>query len=419
MSTISKLYTKKNTILPKQFSRRFAVKSVAIGSFIFAVFTVGFLIGGGMSTKATASDNIVATPLFRSVQESLESKFVFWKSSSTLPTAKELEYGMISGYVASFKDPYTVFFPPKEAKSFAENVKGSFGGVGMNVGMKDGNIVVIAPLKDSPAMKAGIKSGDIITAVDGQNMIGLASDEAVSLIRGELDTPVTITVLHEGDKATVDITIVRKEIKIPTIDTETKDGVFILRLYNFSAESPDLFRNALNEFLASGTKRLVIDLRGNPGGYLEASVNMASYFLKEGQVVVSEKQGKLETVLNHRSTGIIGLPGDIKVVVLIDGGSASASEILAGALKDHGIAKVVGIKSFGKGSVQELINLEGGSSLKVTIAKWYTPNGINISEHGIKPDVEAAIGTSTPKTVDGKPIDTQLEKAIEVVKGMK
>ena len=187
MSTISELYTKKNTILPKQFSRRFAVKSIAIGSFIFAIFTVGFLIGGGMSTKATASDNIVATPLFRTVQENLESQLVYWKSSSTLPTAKELEYGMITGYVNSYKDPYTVFFPPKEAKSFAENVKGSFAGVGMNVGMKDGNIVVIAPLKDSPAMKAGIKAGDIITAVDGQNMIGQSSDEAVSLIRGELD----------------------------------------------------------------------------------------------------------------------------------------------------------------------------------------------------------------------------------------
>ncbi len=418
MSTISDLY-KKNTLLPRQFTRRFAVKSIAAGSFIFAVFIVGFLIGGGVSTKVTASDNIVATPLFRSVQENLNSKFVFWKSSSTLPTAKELEYGMIEGYVESYKDPYTVFFPPREAKSFAENVKGSFGGVGMNVGMKDGNIVVISPLKDSPAMKAGIKAGDIITAVDGKSMIGLASDEAVSFIRGELNKPVTITVLHEGAKAVTDITIVRKEIKIPTIDTETKNGVFVIHLYNFSAEAPDLFRTALNNFLESGTKRLIIDLRGNPGGYLEASVNMASYFLKEGQVVVSEKQGKLETVLNHRSTGIAGLPNDIKVVVLIDAGSASASEILAGALKDQGVAKVVGIKSFGKGSVQELINLEDGSSLKVTIAKWYTPNGINISEHGIKPDVEIALGTTTPKMVNGKPVDVQLEKAIEVVKGMK
>jgi carboxyl-terminal processing protease len=325
---------------------------------------------------------------------------------------------MLKGYVESYKDPYTVFFPPKEAKSFAENVKGSFGGVGMNVGMKDGNIIVIAPLKDSPAMKAGIKAGDIITGVDGKNMIGLSSEEAVSLIRGELDTPVTITVLHQGAKATTDIKIIRKEIKIPTLDTEKKNGVFIVKLYNFSAESPDLFRNAMNEFLTSGSKRLIIDLRGNPGGYLEAAVNMASYFLKEGQVVVSERQGKDEAVVNHRSTGIIGLPAGIKVVVLIDGGSASASEILSGALKDQGAAKIVGTKSFGKGSVQELVNLSDGSSLKVTIAKWYTPGGVNISESGIKPDVEVAVATSTPKGWKDGVYDAQMIKAIEVVKKM-
>jgi carboxyl-terminal processing protease len=288
----------------------------------------------------------------------------------------------------------------------------------MNVGMKEGNIVVIAPLKDSPAMKAGIKAGDIITAVDGKNMLGQSSEEAVSLIRGELDTPVTITVLHQGAKATTDIKIIRKEIKIPTLDTEKQNGVFIIKLYNFSAESPDLFRKALNEFVTSKYKYMIIDLRGNPGGYLEAAVNMASYFLKDGQIVVSERQGKNETVVNHRSAGIVGLPAGIKIVVLVDGGSASASEILSGALKDQGVAKIVGMKSFGKGSVQELVNLDGGSSLKVTIAKWYTPNGINISESGIKPDVEVPVATTTPKGYKGI-YDSQMLKAIEVVKTMK
>lgn len=400
-------------------SKRFILKSIAAGSCVFAVFAVGFLIGNGMASKATAMDGgaTLDTQLFKSVRSNLESKFVFWKSSSTLPTVKELEYGMIRGYVESFKDPYTVFMPPKEAKSFAENVKGSFGGVGMTVGMKEGNIVVIAPLKDSPAMKAGVKAGDIITAVDKKNVVGMTSEEAVTYIRGELDTPVTLTLLHPGDKATRDITIIRKEIKIPTIDTEKKSGVFILRLYNFSAESPDLFRNAMNEFLQSGLSHLIIDLRGNPGGYLEAAVNMASYFLREGQVVVSEKQGKVEAQINHRSTGIIGLPSATKVVVIVDNGSASASEILAGALKDHSVAKVVGVKSFGKGSVQELINLEDGASLKVTIAKWFTPNGVNISEQGITPDVEVQATTSM-KLKDGTIRDMQLEKAIEVVKKM-
>jgi carboxyl-terminal processing protease len=410
-------FYKKNTYLTKNF----AIKSIAIGFFIFAIFTAGFLIGSGISSsvKADTLANVsLDTPLFKQVKENIDNKFIFWKSSSTLPTAKELEYGMIRGYVESFKDPYTVFFPPQEAKSFAENVKGSFGGVGMNVGMKEGNIVVIAPLKDSPAMKAGIKAGDIITAVDGKNMLGQSSEEAVSLIRGELDTPVTITVLHQGAKATTDIKIIRKEIKIPTLDTEKQNGVFIIKLYNFSAESPDLFRKALNEFVTSKYKYMIIDLRGNPGGYLEAAVNMASYFLKDGQIVVSERQGKNETVVNHRSAGIVGLPAGIKIVVLVDGGSASASEILSGALKDQGVAKIVGMKSFGKGSVQELVNLDGGSSLKVTIAKWYTPNGINISESGIKPDVEVPVATTTPKGYKGI-YDSQMLKAIEVVKTMK
>ncbi len=403
----------------KPLTKHFALKSIALGSFVFIVFSLGFLIGNGLGSKAQAETSTIVpalnTPLFTVVKDTLDSKFVFWKSSSTLPTAKELEYGMIRGYVESYKDPYTVFFPPKEAKSFAENVKGSFGGVGMNVGMKDGHIVVIAPLKDSPAMKAGIKAGDIITAVDGKNMLGLASDEAVSLIRGELDTPVVITVLHIDAKAVTDIKIIRKEIKIPTLDTEKKDGVFIIKLYNFSAESPDLFRDAITSFVKSGSTRLVVDLRGNPGGYLEAAVNMASYFLQDGQVVVSERQGKNEAVVNHRSTGIQGVPKGVKVVVLVDGGSASASEILAGALKDQGVAKIVGTKSFGKGSVQELINLDGGASIKVTIAKWYTPNGVNISESGIVPDVLVAVATTTPKGFKGV-YDAQMIKALEVVK---
>lgn len=420
MSIIRDFYKNKQNILPKHFTKRFAIKSIAIGSFIFAIFASGFLLGNGTSSnvKADEGDIMLNTSLFKTVKSDLDSKFIFWKSSSTLPTSKQLEYGMIQGYVASFKDPYTVFFPPQEAKSFAQNVKGSFGGVGMNVGMKEGNIVVIAPLKDSPAMKAGIKSGDIVTGVDGKNVLGLSSDDAVSLIRGELDTPVTITVLHPGERATTDIKIIRKEIKIPTIDTEKKDGVFVLRLYNFSEESTSLFRDAMNEFIKSGTNRLIIDLRGNPGGYLNAAVEMASYFLKEGQIVVSERQGKNEDVVNHRSIGITGLPATTKVVVLVDGGSASAAEILAGALKDQGIAKVVGTKSFGKGSVQELINLEDGASLKVTIAKWYTPGGVNISESGIKPDIEVPVATTTPKGYQGI-YDAQLLKAIEVVKSLK
>lgn len=399
------------------YVKKSVLKSIGFGTFIFGLFTIGFLVGNATKTISYAENGKLNSEILGKVQNTIDEKFIFWKASSTIPTAKDLEYGIIKGYVDSYKDPYTVFLPPKEAKSFSENVQGSFGGVGMNVGMKDGNIVVISPLKDSPAMKAGVKAGDIITAVDDKNVLGLSSDEAVSMIRGPIDTEVKITVLHPGEKVVVDLTIMRKEIKIPTIDTEKKNGVFIIRLYNFSAESPELFHKAINDFITSGLKYLVVDLRGNPGGYLEAAVNMASFFLKEGQVIVSEKQGKDEVPTNHRSTGIAGIPVGTKIVVLIDAGSASASEIFAGALKDQGIAKVVGVTSFGKGSVQELVNYDDGSSLKVTIAKWFTPNGTSISEHGVKPDVESLVATSTiPKAEDGTPIDTQLLKAIEVVK---
>jgi carboxyl-terminal processing protease len=396
-------------------------KTRVIGLVIFVaiLFGAGVLVGAAMSHTAERADGKIDSKLLSQVQAALNEKFTFWKASSTLPTDQDLEYGMIEGYVNAYKDPYTVFFPPQEAKSFAENVQGSFGGVGMNVGMKEGNIVVIAPLKGSPAERAGIKAGDIIIKVDGTSMVGEQSDKAVNLIRGKIGTTVVITVIHPGASAQTDITIKREEIKIPTIDTELKNGAFVIHLYNFSAESPDLFHEAINKFITSNTKYLVIDIRGNPGGYLDAAVNMASYFLPNGAVVVTEK-GRDDTVTNHRSLGIDGLPAGTKVVVLVDGGSASASEILAGALKDQGVAKIVGEKTFGKGSVQQLIGFDDGSSLKVTIAKWFTPNGVNISVSGIKPDIESLAATSTAvKDASGKPVDTQLLKAIQVVKSMK
>lgn len=394
------------------------LKHVAVVMLGIFLFGTGLLAGKAMNGTADRADGKIDSALLRDVQEKLNEKFVFWKASSTLPTDNELEYGMIQGYVSSYKDPYTVFFPPEEAKSFSENVQGSFGGVGMTVGMKEGNIVVIAPLKDSPAMKAGIKAGDTILAVDGKSVIGESSDQAVSKIRGTIGTKVKITVLHLNDTTSTDITITRDEIKIPTIDTEHTSGVFVIHLYNFSLDSPQIFQDALKSFLASGSKRLIIDVRGNPGGYLEAAVNIASFFLPEGKLIVSEKQGKDENVVNHRSYGYTLLPKDVKVLILADGGSASASEILAGALKDQGVAKVAGDKTFGKGSVQELVDFKDGSSLKVTVAKWFTPSGINISEHGIKPDIEVPFPTSTPKIgSDGKPRDEQLEKAIQIIKG--
>lgn len=376
------------------------------------VFAFGYLTGVAVN-NSFAADGKADSRLLAEVQNIINEKFIPWKASSTPPTDKEFEYGMIKGYVDAYNDPYTVFFPPKEAKSFTENVQGSFGGVGMNVGDKDGHIVVISPLKDSPAMKAGIKAGDIIVSINDKDTSNMNTDDAVSLIRGPVDTKVKLIVIHKETKKLETITITRATIKIPTLETEKKNGVFVIHLYNFSAESPDLFKNALEEFLKAGTQYLIVDLRGNPGGYLEAAVDIASFYLPEGKIVVSEKQGKTETVINHRSKGYDLFNDNLRMVVMLDGGSASASEILAGALKDHQKATIVGEKSFGKGCVQELINLSDGSSLKVTTAKWFTPNGTSISENGIKPDVEVAVGKDDSTE---KKIDTQLDKAIETVK---
>jgi carboxyl-terminal processing protease len=295
---------------------------------------------------------------------------------------------MVSGYLSSFKDPYTQYFPPAEAKNFMENIKGSFGGVGMEVGDRDGFITVIAPLKDSPAMKAGIKAGDIVIKIDGKDVTGMSVEKAVSFIRGDIGTEVTLTILHKGAKTPTEIKIVRDEIKVPTLDTEVKNGYFVIHLYSFSAESPELFRQALIKFVESKSNKMIIDLRGNPGGYLESAVAIASMFLEEGKVVVSEKGNREYGENVHRSKGYNTFGPDLKLYVLVDNGSASASEILAGALKDQGIAKVAGIKTYGKGSVQELVELKNGGSVKITVANWYTPNGISITEHGVTPDIE-------------------------------
>jgi carboxyl-terminal processing protease len=249
----------------------------------------------------------------------------------------------------------------------------------------------------------------------------MSVDAAVKLIRGKKGTSVTLTILREGHKDSIEKTVVRDVINIPTLDTEVKypagaektkgNAIFVIKLYNFSAISPELFRQALREFVASGAHKLVLDLRGNPGGYLDAAVSMASWFIPSGKVVVTEDFGPNEDPKVYRSRGPAIFNNNLRFVVLVDGGSASASEILAGALQEHGVAQVVGVNTFGKGSVQELIKITPETSLKVTVARWLTPKGNSISEGGLKPDFEVKM---TPDDVAaGK--DLQMNKAIEIL----
>ncbi|MCR4306813.1 MAG: S41 family peptidase, partial [Candidatus Yonathbacteria bacterium] len=349
--------------------------------------------------------------------------------SSDGPTDQEKVWGAISGLVGSLDDPYSVFLPPEEAAMFQSDISGEFQGVGMEIGVRDNIPTVIAPLKNTPAERAGILPGDRIIKIDDTVSADLGIDEAVRLIRGTKGTTVTLTILREGEGEPLEIKIVRDIIEIPTIDTEVRtsggnvakgdaanengdpEDIYVLRLYNFSANSPYLFRESLRQFAISGKHKLILDLRGNPGGYLEAAVDMASWFLPVGKVIVREDFGKASEERVYRSKGYDIFGPDLKMVILVNGGSASASEILAGALSEHGVATLVGTKTFGKGSVQELLSVTDDTALKVTVARWLTPNGTSISEKGIIPDVEVEV-TKEDIAVEKDP---QMQKAIEIL----
>lgn len=320
-------------------------------------------------------------------------------------------WGAIEGLASSLDDPYTVFMPPKEAESFASEIKGNFEGVGMEVGIKDDSLTVVSPLKGSPAEKAGVRAGDKIVKINGEVSATMKTEEAVTKIRGKKGTPVVLTLAREGKGQPFDITIVRDVINIPTLDTDFKDGVFIIKLYNFSEPSPRAFRVALKEFIDSGSDKLILDLRGNPGGYLDASVDMASWFLPKDAVIVREDFGPKAPEEVQRSKGYNIFTEHLKMVILVNGGSASASEIVAGALREHNVATIVGTKTFGKGSVQELVKVTPDTSLKITIARWLTPKGVSISEKGITPDVEVKMSAEDVE----KGRDPQMAKAMEIL----
>ncbi len=385
----------------KQPFRSLAAIGVGCALMLAIGFAGGVTVGAAdaktlLNTIPLLGDGLDATPDpeadltdFWKAWNALEGRFVQTHSSSTAPSADEKIWGAIQGLAASYGDPYTVFMPPTEAKKFEDDIRGDFEGVGMEIGIKDGILTVIAPLKGTPAERAGLRSGDFIIAIDGETTDGLSTDEAVKRIRGEKGTTVTFTILRDGESK--EIPVVRDTIQVPTIDTEydRENGIFTISFYSFTANSSQLFAKAVTEFRQSGAKSLIIDLRGNPGGYLEAAVAISGQFLPKGAAVVTEDyKGKQENVV-HRSPGTLGIPEGTKVVILMDQGSASASEILAGALQDAGRATLIGTRSFGKGSVQELVNIDKGA-LKVTVARWLTPSGRSISDGGLTPDIEVA-----------------------------
>lgn len=350
---------------------------------------------------------------FWEVWKLMDDKFATASSSDELSTEEKIQ-GAISGLVTSYQDPYSVYLVPEDAQAFDEDISGNFSGVGMEVGMRDGMITVISPLPNSPAEEAGVVAGDIIVAIDGESTEQMSIDSAVKRIRGETGADVALTIVRDGKSELLEIVITRENITIPTIETDQQGDIFIISLYSFNALAEANMQEALREYIRSDANKLILDLRGNPGGYLQSAISISSYFLPTGKVVVTESFGDERANQIFRSQGrVIQNFTEDSLVILVDGGSASASEIVAGALTEHNVATLMGSQTFGKGSVQELVNLDSGASLKVTIARWLTPNGTSISDGGLTPDY--TVPRTPQQIVDEE--DPQLEAAVQYLNG--
>ncbi|MBI3685225.1 S41 family peptidase [Candidatus Azambacteria bacterium] len=343
------------------------------------------------------------------VWKTIEEKY---RNGATLDRQK-LVQGAAEGMIKSLGDPYTVFFRPDDAKKFSQDVAGEFFGIGAELGYKKG-VVVIAPLKGLPAETAGVKAGDKIVKINGESTIDMTVEDAVARIRGEKGTKVTLTIERSGQDVLLEFVIERALVKVATVEWSRKTGdIFYIKINNFFGEVEMDFVKAAKEAQAQGMKKLVLDMRNNPGGLLDASINIASEFIPKGNLVVSADFGEGKNKEEFASYGG-GVLEKMPIVVLVNGGSASASEILAGALKDSRNAVLIGEKTFGKGTIQEVLRIPGGSSLKVTIAQWLRPSGKPIDGLGIDPDI--AVELTDQDRVAGR--DPQLDKALQVAQGL-
>lgn len=327
---------------------------------------------------------------------------------------KELFYGSLKGMTASLGDPYTIFMDPKLTQEFGEDLEGKFEGIGAEIGIRDEILTIIAPLEGMPAEEAGLKAGDQVLAIDGESTMGISIDEAVNRIRGEKGTDVTLTLSREGLSEFMDVTITRDVIKIDSVKTEMKEidgkNIFVITISNFNGDTMNLFDKAVRTVLAEDPDGVILDLRNNPGGYLDTAVEVSSEWIEDGTVVTERFSDGTEN--NYSARGRARL-ANYPTIILVNQGSASASEIVAGALKDYKEAQVVGMQTFGKGSVQALRDFEDGSSVKITVAKWLTPEGVNINAEGIAPDLEVDY---TLEDFEAG-IDPQMSKAEELLIG--
>ncbi len=368
---------------------------------LFGAIAIAFFAGVIGSRWNTLGFKAQDFSSLNDLQATLERKF-----DGNVDSAKALD-GAKAGLVSSLGDPYTVYLTKKQAQELADDLKGNLSGIGAEIGFRNNQLSIIAPIANTPAAKAGLQAKDVIVKIDGKDPTGLSLDEAVSKIRGKAGTDVTLTIVR-GNAAPADVKITRATISVPSV-TWKKDGdVGIITVARFGDDTVDLVKQAASELSSQGATKYVLDLRNNGGGYLQAAVGVSNVFMDNKVVVEERKDGKTTDKLSTNAGGtLVGKP----VVVLINSGSASASEITAGALQDQGVAKLVGEKSFGKGSVQEIIDLVGGAQLKVTVAHWFTPKGRGIDKVGISPDVEVKMTTDDINASR----DPQLDKAKELL----
>ncbi|MBU1037203.1 S41 family peptidase [Patescibacteria group bacterium] len=345
--------------------------------------------------------------LFWKVWDSIKDKFI----DRSQITEAQLFYGALSGTLASLNDPYSVFLDPETSKKFSEELSGKFEGIGAEIGMKNDRLTIIAPLPDSPAQKAGLKAKDEILAINEQDATGIALDYAVALIRGKKGTTVTLYIYRESENKNLEIEVKRDTIDIKSVYLEMKDDIAYIRLTHFNDDTSAEFSNVVKEVITKAPTGIILDLRNNTGGYLETAIEIAGYWVKKNDVVVRESFSNFENDQDYTSSGDAQL-SNFPTIVLINGGSASASEIVAGALQDYNFAQLIGEQTFGKGSVQELEELDDGSAIKLTVARWLTPQGRSIDYTGIAPDTEVEL---TEENFNNDQ-DPQLDKALELLK---
>lgn len=403
---------------------------IGLGLFGFLFLAVGFFLG----TAATVRDAVygeggeveISSVLnlygkSRSSEVDFEQFWHIWdivkKTYVNQPVSDvDLFYGALGGLVSGLEDPYSTYFPPVEAKEFAKDLDGEFGGIGAEIAKKNNQLTVVAPLPTSPAEAAGITSGDIIFAINGEDTSDMTLEEAVLKIRGEKGTVVILTISHGGFDEVADVSVVRDVITVPTVEWRSEENnLAYLRISYFNKNTWDEFDMAVKAMTLASPKGIILDLRSNPGGFLETSVDVASEWIEEGVIVkelfANNTENEYRTRGRHRLAGI-------PTVVLVDAGTASGSEIVAGALRDHGLATLVGEKTFGKGSVQDFQILSDGSALKLTVAKWLTPNGGAIDGAGIEPDIILAEMFEETTNADGSVdmVDKGLEKAKSLIR---